>query len=853
MEFILGQNLRKSIKDELYESILKKIYTFSQEYIDNDYNLADMKSGWYVREIRGNTNIEKIYKFRVNEKDRVIFSLGKYLGFRDEYSTSLIFLEFCNHDEQIRRGRSIKIVNSVNVTNLMKSDDESDFDLYVNNKINEYTYDYTKTINRVVSLDEMKDMINKEDSRIKYYLNDEQYQIIKTDIKPFFLFGSAGSGKTTISIHKACALCNENRKIGYFTYSDYLKNDAENIFNNLKDEDIAGSVDFYSINQFLLYKSRKSQIIKYEEFEVWVKNILGKDNKLKPIDIWREIRGILKGLVSVDWMDIKIPINNNLSCDFLEYFEHNDSYGYIKDDALYIKKGCLAELKTMTLNNYKNDYSKDIDYIYSKIQEYICDVRILNKDTYMSLGKEYSRFSKDERNKIYSILEKYEDKLIKENKIDENDAVRLALRNNKNNREYDFIICDEIQDLTEMEIFFLLKIVKNPENLMFCGDYNQTINPTFFKTERIEAIYKTWNGLARFQPKIVTTNYRSSKSIVDFSNSLKELKKAKLKCDDKHDYSEFAIRDETDKIFILKADNIDKKTLSIINKERAYADILVPNENEKCVFLEETKGRGIYTVSEYKGLENQYIIGYNILSEFKNQWHKIFNSDSIINDNEFRYYFNLVYVFITRARDNICFIEENLNEEFIEYFREYVKVINEFNIDKLKLTKVSSYNEHYIRGKKLERDGQYEKAIDAYRNADEGVYEAERGIKRCMAFIENNKGMHIKAGKLFNEIGEYYFAGKCFVEGNNLNEALKAFVKNESTYDEIVSIFKKVDADLLNIVSVSDDDELNKNFNEIYTSYLKSKLSFAKCNIGSMNNTVEKIKDTANRVSLYKS
>lgn len=560
MEFILGQNLKKTIRDEIYNQIIKKIYSFSSDYMENNYNISDMKSGWYVREIKGNTKIEKIYKFRVNEKDRIIFTLGRYLGFRNECEKSLVFLEFCNHDEQIRRGRSLNVVNSTSITNIIeeKSDNESEFDLYVNKKCSNYIYNYSTTINRLVSIEEMNEMIKNEDVRAKYYLNDEQFEIIHNNIEPIFLFGSAGSGKTTISIHKACSLCSENIKVGYFTYSEFLKNDAEKIFNNLKDDSVKGNTEFYSINQFFLIKSRKPQIIKYDEFEIWVKNILGMNKNIKAMDIWREIRGILKGLLPIDWINIKIKISSELTEDFLEYINFKKDYAYTEDGYLHIKNGRLAELNSFVLGNYKKDFSREMEFIYTKVDELISQSRKIDKETYLNLSKDYSRFNEEERIKIYSILEKYEDKLINENKIDENDAVRLALKNNEENKKYDFIICDEIQDLSEMEIYFLFKIVKKAENLMFCGDYNQTINPTFFKTERIEAIYKTWKGLVDFNLRLITTNYRSSKSIVDFSNALKDLKRKNLKSESCHDYDEIAIRGNTNKIVIIESRSVEK-------------------------------------------------------------------------------------------------------------------------------------------------------------------------------------------------------------------------------------------------------------------------------------------------------
>ena len=107
MKVIFSEKLLKSIPKEKYNYILSEIKEFYQEYVEKEFNIRNMKHGWSVRRIIGTTNIQEIYKFRVNIKDRILFTYGKYIGLREEFSNSIVFLEFCNHDSQIIRARNI--------------------------------------------------------------------------------------------------------------------------------------------------------------------------------------------------------------------------------------------------------------------------------------------------------------------------------------------------------------------------------------------------------------------------------------------------------------------------------------------------------------------------------------------------------------------------------------------------------------------------------------------------------------------------------------------------------------------------------------------------------------------------
>ncbi|MSR92543.1 AAA family ATPase [Inconstantimicrobium porci] len=844
-KFLFAENFQKSIPKEEIAIIGKDIKRFSDEYVQNNCNIFNMGTGWYIREIKGNCHIKKVYKFRVNRKDRILFTFERYISNRASSSESVIFLEFCRHDDQIFTGRNIQKVNSKKITKDEQFDEKEDeFENYVNYRGYTYNYDYNTEITSILSIEEMEKIAQGDDvKRVRYYLNDHQYMIVEDNkIQPLFLFGSAGSGKTTVSIYKAEKLRKNNIKVGYFTYSEHLKKDVEDIFKNIKDENSIEFIEFNIVNEHILHRTKISDYLKYEEFEEWSCSILRKYKNLHPKDVWREIRGIIKGLVPLNWINITIK-QKDMNNELKEYLQEKN-YIDVSNEIITIQGSNLAEINSkLSINNHFRNISQQfLKEIYNKLNQKIAEINMLPLEMYLKVNKQYSLFDIETRNNIYHIACLYEKMLKDRNKKDENDIIRLALKNNTE-LKYDYIICDEVQDLTEIQTYYLFNTVNRIENIMFSGDYNQTINPTFFKTQRIESLYKSLNGLSNFRAEIMETNYRSAQNIVNFANKLKELKIKKIGYDKDYDYNETSIRKYSGKIFMIQGNLVSKERLSDINNERIYVDILVSNEKIKKKLENKYNMSAIYTVGEYKGCENKYIIGVNILSSYKEKLDYIIKSEDKINNIEYMYYFNLLYVFITRARDNIYFIEDDLPNNFIEYFNENFIWIDKFDLKKLELESVSTKDEHYQKGINLEKLGQYEMAIDSYKNV-KGLYDKTKiAIKRCNALLNNKKGRHIEAALELMDIGEYKLAAKCSFQGRDYENALKALIYDDSSYEEIQKNFNNVGFSVFEVIArMKNADELNEKFSRILNMYMDKKIESIKDNIVTIDEITELLK-----------
>jgi hypothetical protein len=92
--------------------------------------------------------------------------------------------------------------------------------------------------------------------------------------------------------------------------------------------------------------------------------------------------------------------------------------------------------------------------------------------------------------------------------------------------------------------------------------------------------------------------------------------------------------------------------------------------------IEETN---IYTVQEIKGQEFDKIITFNIISDFVDEWKTIMNGKVDKKGDlvyKYRYYFNLLYVAITRGRKNLFFFEEKQDLDIVEEIREYFDIVD---------------------------------------------------------------------------------------------------------------------------------------------------------------------------------
>lgn len=614
--------------------VLQKMSQFVQEYEASKYNMSAMRAGVSVREIKHNRNGLRIFKLRINKGDRILFTFDTD-RVRSEYRQAILFLDYCHHDDQSMQGRMIGVSNQ-QIEEYLTT--EESIDDYVDQQYINFDYDPNEVITRVINVETMGQLLDERDDKAIYYLNDEQFRCLAPTDAPMFIFGSAGSGKTTINIHKAFLLATQPIKIAYFTYSSYLVEDAKKLFQKIiqespeyKGEEIGRRVQFYHLNDYLSQEVSSYQTVSFEAFRTWIierQPLLLKQLGLGIYDIFKEIRGIIKGMIPKEWIDYRIDLSNqSVPSDVVDIIVKK-GLATRQDNILVLHAEKLYEAKSRFLDQYE---LRAVLLMHQWLDEYLINHPILPKEIYLKLDEQYCLYTVAERELLYELTLRYQSFLLEEGKVDENDLARLFLRKlmNQEISLFDFVIADEIQDLTEIQIYCLIRLARHRNHLLFTGDINQTIRPTYFHTGRIESILKTSNTHLDFIKHQLVKNYRSTKEVVDLANQVVDLRIERLGLNKKNDYHEVPIRGEQSPIFYFDPKSFQELVKLIeTGLNRHYVAIVVPDEEEKKNFERLTPLKGaVFTVEEIKGIEKDYIICYNVMSKYHLIWETILNEE----------------------------------------------------------------------------------------------------------------------------------------------------------------------------------------------------------------------------------
>lgn len=805
--------------------VLQKMSQFVQEYEASKYNMSAMRAGVSVREIKHNRNGLRIFKLRINKGDRILFTFDTD-RVRSEYRQAILFLDYCHHDDQSMQGRMIGVSNQ-QIEEYLTT--EESIDDYVDQQYINFDYDPNEVITRVINVETMGQLLDERDDKAIYYLNDEQFRCLAPTDAPMFIFGSAGSGKTTINIHKAFLLATQPIKIAYFTYSSYLVEDAKKLFQKIiqespeyKGEEIGRRVQFYHLNDYLSQEVSSYQTVSFEAFRTWIierQPLLLKQLGLGIYDIFKEIRGIIKGMIPKEWIDYRIDLSNHsVPSDVVDIIVKK-GLATREDNILVLHAEKLYEAKSRFLDQYE---LRAVLLMHQWLDEYLINHPILPKEIYLKLDEQYCLYTVAERELLYELTLRYQSFLLEEGKVDENDLARVFLRKlmNQEISLFDFVIADEIQDLTEIQIYCLIRLARHRNHLLFTGDINQTIRPTYFHTGRIESILKTSNTHLDFIKHQLVKNYRSTKEVVDLANQVVDLRIERLGLNKKNDYHEVPIRGEQSPIFYFDPKSFQELVKLIeTGLNRHYVAIVVPDEEEKKNFERLTPLKGaVFTVEEIKGIEKDYIICYNVMSKYHLIWETILNEE-VMFQNQYRYYFNLLYVALTRARHHLCFVEEKMPLSLYDRLESEFLYFDTFDEAELKLSQLSTDNQFYKEAQLYERRELYEQAIREYELSQ--LEEATHDIARCQALIKNKSGLHVEAGHELMRLKEYEKAAQCYRQGNDHLNYLKALVFQGLPYSQIQAEFEREGKNVLSFV-YQQDKRITwlRRFNKLYSIHL---------------------------------
>ncbi len=488
----------------------------------------------------------------------------------------------------------------------------------------------------------------------------------------------------------------------------------------------------------------------------------------------------------------------NILNDILRKYEH------IKDDVNFDEISDFTDFKEEIINKkitkFHNNYNKICsvfnkydDYIlYSEIHGLIFGSMLLDNDRdikqeckkitkehyFNNIPNDYSVIDNDYKELVYDIATEYINYLEINNKSTYNSKCLQCIPYICEEDKFDEIIIDEVQDLTECEIYLLLNLARNINGMFFAGDINQVINPTFFDFKRIGVLlHNKFNStLDPNNSKYLSENFRNSQSISKIAYFL-NMQRKDLFYRAKFDETEEPPKDYTDIGNVYYFNNNIEELKDYIQK--TLTTIIAPNKSVCEQLKEKLKTESCEIVEDFKGQENKTIILYNLLTENRKEFDEMYNKDKKQN-NIYKYIFNKFYVGVTRATDTLIFIEENPTFELSNKIKEISENIS--NKEDIAIRNVS-FEEFFEKGKDFLTDKLYDSAYD------------------CFIKAENSK--EYKNNEITKEQKEELIKNKKFCEilkDKNLNNLQKAeSLEKEKFYKEAIEFYKKTNGNYAKI------------------------------------------------------
>lgn len=269
------------------------------------------KNGTRVKKLRS-VNKLPIYEARVDKGNRMLFTLVPITEWGKNKTAIMIFHLSVAHDAVVRTAKNI--IGASFTEQMYEEAEEAMIDTIVSleeeSKKWWYPQYYAPFVHqKMYAIDEetfirfmqKEELAPEEFWNMKLKLTDEQFEVLEKPL-PVLMSGTAGSGKTTIVIHKL--LCEPNLKKLYLTYNKALAEEAQKQFESLirgldEEETYRRNTSFSTFAQiFNFYKDDEFQTIITKEKFIFEYTKYARNNKLTntfpPLMIWEEIRGVLK-------------------------------------------------------------------------------------------------------------------------------------------------------------------------------------------------------------------------------------------------------------------------------------------------------------------------------------------------------------------------------------------------------------------------------------------------------------------------------------------------------------------------------------------------------------------------------
>lgn len=445
------------------------------------------------------------------------------------------------------------------------------------------------------SSDKMKNIVNT--------IQEEQNKVIRnTEDKNLIVEGIAGSGKTSVALHRIAFLLYRipnltSSNVVVFTPNKVFSEYISNVLPELG-EDNTYDMTFYdllcqNINEYKDIENFTDFISRYYKGNIDNYDII----KYKQSDeIIKDIDNYINNLLSTIKFNNKLEYDNFIEIDTEEL---NNMLNY-KYNRFPLFERIKEISKRIASNNYEGS-TKNASSIEKKLKELLnikLDLKNIFNNFYQS---EYSKY-KDKVNDKYLY---YEDACIFL-------YIKSLLVGFNTNHVIKEIVIDEAQDYNKLQYLIIKKTFKT-SNYTILGDTNQTINP-YYKYDSLEELTSIFESSKYIT---LTKTYRSTGKIIDYTNKILGLNHVTAIRNDKA--SDIIFRNNiTKNDFLTDINNLKtiSKSIAIITKNDKEAEkVYNMLKDDLDIMLIDGFGhikRDLVVVPSYvaKGLEFDSVIIY---------------------------------------------------------------------------------------------------------------------------------------------------------------------------------------------------------------------------------------------------
>lgn len=307
----------------------------------------------------------------------------------------------------------------------------------------------------------------------------------------------------------------------------------------------------------------------------------------------------------------------------------------------------------------------------------IIDKPYLGREEYLNLGVRQSIYLDNERELVYTLFEKYLVFLKENGFYDPNILAHGYLKDVR--QIYDFVVVDEVQDITNIQLQIILRSLKEPDNFILCGDSNQIVHPNFFSWSSLKSmLYNSASLETKKTTRILHSNFRNTKTITEVSNKLIMLKQSRFASIDRE--STYLMKslsdDEGDVVFLKDTDRVKAEINKGIRRSAKYA-VIVMRDEEKALVRRFFDTPLLFSIHEAKGLEYENVLLINFVSGERQNFYEIVKgvieedlkeelrymraSDKRDKSLEvYKFFINSLYVSVTRAIKRLYIIESDV-------------------------------------------------------------------------------------------------------------------------------------------------------------------------------------------------